>query len=45
MESTGGDGNWIVPLETVSGVAARAYASDLAGSDEWKHEGSIQDGC
>ena len=25
------DGSWIVPLETVSGVAARGYASDLLG--------------
>ena len=31
MESAGGVGSWIVPSWTVSGVAARAYASDLAG--------------
>ena len=31
MESAGGVGSWIVPSWAVSGVAARAYASDLVG--------------
>ena len=31
MVSAGEVGSWIVPSWTVSEVAARAYASDLAG--------------
>ena len=31
MENAGGVGSWMVPSWTLSGVAARAYASDLAG--------------
>ena len=31
MESAGGVSSWIVPSWTVSGVAARAHAPDLAG--------------
>ena len=40
MESASGVGSWIVPSWTVSGVAARAYASDFGWliRGEWKHE-------